>query len=189
VFVLFIIVNGLYFILKSRLNDSVQVISFSLFGLLYISVTISFIFKLRGLPYGAFYIWFVSVITVMTDVGGYFIGKFFGRHKINLPVSPKKTWEGYIGSFLFQFISVFIFYFVSSKYFAIPSFSHIQLAIVSILIFSTSVFGDLFESLIKRNASIKDSGQFLPGHGGLLDRIDSIMFSLPVFYFYLTFFR
>lgn len=185
----YIILVGSFHIFRSRLQDSLHATSIGLFGLLYIPFTISFIFKLRGLNDGVFYIWFLSTITVMTDVGGYFVGKYLGRHKVNLAVSPKKTWEGYIGAFFIQMMSSFIFYHTADYFFEVPVFQVFEIIAVSILIYCSSVFGDLFESLIKRNASAKDSGNFLPGHGGLLDRIDSIMFSLPIFYIYLMLFR
>lgn len=173
---------GIYNIAVARLNQGVNSLGIIIFGLLYIPLSISHILLLRGMYYGVFYIWLVSWIAAMTDVWGYICGKLFGRHKLPLSVSPNKTWEGYIGSFVMQMLLTILFYEVVKRFFDVPVYSIAQLMCISVIIFITSVFGDLFESLIKRNAHAKDSGKFLPGHGGLLDRIDSIMFSLPAFY-------
>ncbi|MDH4261817.1 MAG: phosphatidate cytidylyltransferase [Spirochaetia bacterium] len=184
-FILMFITLGIYNILTSRLKAGIYTIGIVFFGVIYIPLTISFILLLRGQPNGVFYIWLVSFITVMTDTCGYFFGKNFGRHKLPLPVSPNKTWEGYCGAFIMQLLLTIGFNEAVKNIFEIPGFDLTQITLISILIYLTSVFGDLFESLVKRNANAKDSGNFLPGHGGLLDRVDSIMFSLPVFYFYI----
>ena len=185
VLILIFILLGTYNILTSRLIGALYSTSLALFGIIYISLTIPFIFLLRAMPDGVFFIWLVSFITVMTDTAGYAFGKIFGRHKLPLPVSPNKTWEGYIGAFFSQLMLTIAFYQVVSRFFTVPEYSTLQVIFISIMIFVTSIFGDLFESLIKRNADSKDSGHLLPGHGGLLDRVDSIMFSLPVFYLYI----
>jgi len=185
VFILMFLTLGICNILTARLKGAIFSLGITIFGVIYIPVSISFIFLLRGQDDGVFYIWLVSFITVMTDVWGYVFGKLFGRHKLSLPVSPNKTWEGYGGAFVMQLLCTIGFYFGVKNFFNVPEYSLAQVAFISILIFVTSVFGDLFESLVKRNADAKDSGSLLPGHGGLLDRVDSIMFSLPVFYFYI----
>lgn len=185
VLILMFIILGVYNILTSRLKGAIYSMSISFLGVIYISLTIPFILLLRALPDGIFFIWLVSFITVMTDTAGYAFGRLFGRHKLSIPVSPNKTWEGYIGAFFTQLVLTVLFYEGVSMFFTVPEYSILKITGISIMIYITAIFGDLFESFIKRNGDSKDSGHLLPGHGGLLDRVDSIMFSLPVFYFYL----
>ena len=108
------------------------------------------------------------------DTGGYLFGKCFGKHKIFPVTSPKKTYEGLLGSlvllFLIQSFSWYFFEFLSL----------IEFLTISILIFVGSIYGDYFESFLKRNYHIKDSGNLIPGHGGLLDRLDSAIYTIPL---------
>ena len=116
---------------------------------------------------------FLSIVWVM-DIGAYFIGKSFGRIKLARLISPNKTWEGLFGGVL----GVTLLSIILSNYLPIDSFVFVSFAIAIGLI---SVVGDLTFSMLKRNANIKDSGNILPGHGGILDRIDSILSSAPLF--------
>ncbi len=131
--------------------------------------TTSFLFLLalyKGFGIEAL-IW-LTIVVALTDTGAYFSGKAIGKRKFN-PISPKKTWEGVIGGVVLaslfgawygsEFVSFFLAFFIS--------------ALVSI----SSVFGDLYESFLKRSAGVKDSGSVLPGHGGVLDRVDGFMFA------------
>lgn len=115
----------------------------------------------------------VFLISFSHDIGSYLIGKTLGKHKICPQISPKKTWAGFFGGYIFNLINIFLFFnFFSSK-------DYISLNFILLFAFLTSTFaffGDLFESYLKRKANIKDSGNILPGHGGILDRIDSILF-------------
>ncbi len=109
------------------------------------------------------------------DVGAYCIGKLIGKHKIIPTISPGKTWEGFFGGICICILSFFILRF----YNAIP-FSYSLLMCISFIVCLTAMLGDLFESWLKRKADIKDTGFILPGHGGFLDRFDSILFvSVP----------
>jgi phosphatidate cytidylyltransferase len=122
------------------------------------------------------------VVIWIYDTGAYLVGTLFGKHKLFERISPKKTWEGAIGGGL---ISVLISTFVLSKY--LPVLSIWQWAIGAILIVVFGTFGDLSESLLKRSAGVKDSGNILPGHGGILDRFDSALSASVVFWLYLQF--
>ena len=114
---------------------------------------------------------FLIIICISTDVGGYVFGKFFKGKKIT-KISPNKTYAGVIGSFFLSlFVSVIFFSDVNLK---------INIYLFTIIISSISQLGDLFFSFLKRKAKIKDTGNFLPGHGGLLDRIDGILFTIPI---------
>ena len=108
------------------------------------------------------------------DIGGYLFGKSFGKHKIFPVTSPKKTYEGLLGSLAFLFlIQSFSWYFFDN-------FSLLEFLAISVLIFIGSIYGDYFESFIKRKYRIKDSGNLIPGHGGLLDRLDSAIYTIPL---------
>ena len=132
-------------------------------------IAINWIYKESAI----FLLVFLSLVWVM-DVGAYFVGKYFGRIKLAKFISPNKTWEGLIGGLL----AITLLSIPLSKYLSINSFVFISFSIAIGLL---SVVGDLTFSMLKRNANIKDSGNILPGHGGILDRIDSILSSAPLF--------
>ncbi|WP_284451851.1 phosphatidate cytidylyltransferase [Methylophaga thalassica] len=128
---------------------------------------------------GAFLFFFVMVTVWLADTGGYFAGKRYGKHALAPAVSPNKTWEGVAGGVLFASIWAIGFYWVKTPT-TITLFEWLLLAVVTVAV---SIVGDLFESLYKRAFSVKDSGSLLPGHGGILDRIDSLIAAVPVFTF------
>ncbi len=114
------------------------------------------------------------------DTGAYFAGRRFGRHKLAVHVSPGKTWEGVYGGALLAFVIA-----VVGLNWLQPALNgtYLTVAIVFSGVALFSIFGDLFESLLKRQADLKDSSQLLPGHGGLLDRVDSLLVAVPMFFF------
>lgn len=113
------------------------------------------------------------------DIGAFFSGRRFGKRKLASFVSPGKTWEGVLGGFLFALVvAYFGLYFIQPYILS----SVLQVTLVLAGIGLLSIYGDLFESLLKRQANIKDSGALLPGHGGILDRIDSLLLAMPIFY-------
>ena len=116
------------------------------------------------------------VIVVLADVGGYFVGTLAGRHKLAPLVSPGKTWEGFAGGLLLQFILIGVLLWTLPD---IATTSSLLILVIPVALYS--VLGDLFESMVKRHSGVKDSSQLLPGHGGVLDRIDGIMAALPLF--------
>lgn len=132
---------------------------------------------------------FISLIALIAaaDSGAYFIGKRFGKHKLAKLVSPNKTWEGVLGGVLSCFILILVITFTTGA--ILPQLSQWQLLFVlPILISFFSVIGDLFESMLKRVRGVKDSGNILPGHGGILDRIDGIVSTMPAFTLMLVYF-
>jgi phosphatidate cytidylyltransferase len=116
------------------------------------------------------------VVVVLADLGGYVAGRIFGRHKLAPVISPGKTWEGLFGGLFLQLLLM-----LGLKLF-IPSLTLASLAILIIPVALISVIGDLFESMIKRYQGVKDSGTLLPGHGGVLDRLDGVMAAMPMFW-------
>jgi phosphatidate cytidylyltransferase len=120
---------------------------------------------------------FVMVTVWLADTGGYLAGKRFGKHKLAVAISPNKTWEGVIGAQLLALLWAVGFYFFVGGL----SHSFISWLLLTVFIVMVSVVGDLLESVFKRCYHKKDSGQLLPGHGGILDRVDSLLAALPVF--------
>ena len=157
-------------------------IVYSMFGLLYIPWQLGYFLMLRYSPDagdGLLYFALPLMATFAADIGGYFVGYFFGKRKLAPEVSPGKTVEGAVGGLAFSFLMVL----------ALTTFTHVwtpfEALLYSILVASASQLGDLSESLIKRALKTKDSGSSLPGHGGFLDRMDSLLFAVPATYLFL----
>ena len=162
-------------------------ISFALFGAFYVAVPFGLISYMVYSPVfdnefnGSILVAFLFLIWV-SDSGAYIIGSMFGKHKLFERISPKKTWEGFLGGGFFSLIAAFI---ISLLIEEIALIHWLAIAILTV-VFGT--FGDLIESLLKRKVNVKDSGTILPGHGGILDRFDSLLFAAPVVFIYLTLF-
>lgn len=135
---------------------------------------------IRNIPeIGIYVLLFLFVLIWGADSGAYFAGKYFGKNKLAPHVSPGKTWEGLAGALVVTFIiTIATLYWVQASY-KVKCFV-CMIAFMTVLF---SVVGDLFESMLKRNEGLKDSGRLLPGHGGILDRIDSLTAAAPVFLF------
>ena len=136
---------------------------------------------LRGLPYLVFLIG----VTKFTDCGAYLLGSAIGKHKMIPHISPAKTWEGMAGALLAALAAGLGIYFAWAT--KMPLLTPLSVTLLSLLLGLICVFGDLAESVLKRCLDVKDSGHFLPGIGGSLDLIDSLLFTAPVFYFYLLY--
>ena len=119
---------------------------------------------------------FILIATYMCDTGAYFTGRFFGKHKLNPRISPKKTIEGSIGGWVLGASMSLLF-----AYFVLPEFNTVIIVVSAICLPIVSQIGDLAFSAIKRHLDVKDFGNLLPGHGGVLDRIDSLIFNLIIF--------
>ena len=151
----------------------------TLFGLVYVAWFFSFLTKIRTLEYGARWVFYIIFIIKLGDATAYFIGKRFGTHKYVVHISPNKSVEGAVAGFLVTFAaSLFSKFYL----FHIPL---VHLAVLGIVLGILGQLGDLAESLLKRDAGLKDSGS-IPGLGGVLDVIDSLLFTIPVAYYYLT---
>lgn len=168
---------------KKKAHQPVFSISATLFGILYISWCFSFLIRIRQLPEGMILTAFLLIVTKSSDIGAYMWGKSFGRTPLLARVSPKKSLEGAIGGFFTSlFVGVPFSFLIVTINFWEKFFLIIILAVIAQL-------GDLFESLIKRDCQVKDSGKIFPGMGGVLDVIDSIIFTAPTFYLYVTMMR
>ncbi len=158
---------------------------YSAFGLLYIPWLLGYFLMLRYTPNatdGLFFFALPLLATFAADIGGYFFGYFFGKRKLAPEVSPGKTIEGAVGGLLASFMVVLL---VTRSY-HIGEWGLAGAFIYSGMVASASQLGDLAESLIKRSLGAKDSGNTLPGHGGILDRLDSLLFAVPITYIFLN---
>ncbi|MCB9779024.1 MAG: phosphatidate cytidylyltransferase [Alphaproteobacteria bacterium] len=144
-------------------------------GLLYVPVMFSFVIQVRRLEDGLAWLFLTLCITWAGDTGAYFAGRAFGKHKLFERVSPKKTWEGFFGGMVASVIFAGVF-----KQFFLPQLGWHHVVLLGVVLDIVGVVGDLVESMFKRAFGVKDSGWIMPGHGGILDRIDSLLFTAPV---------
>ena len=170
---------GVWFFREDNIKTAIDQISFTLFGILYIAGLGGCYLLIRNFEGGNLLILFLFLITWLGDIAAYYWGKNFGKTPLAPIISPNKTVEGAIaglaGSLIAGLIAGFLF------------LDHIMIEhclLVAFICGSIGQLGDLAESLLKRHAGIKDSGNILPGHGGVLDRIDSLLFAGPAFYCY-----
>ena len=145
-------------------------------GLLLLAATWLSIVLIIHQPQGQWLLLLAVAIVSLADIGGYVAGNLFGKHKLAPVVSPGKTWEGFFGGLSFQLILI-----AALMLFMPVDVSLTALLLLIIPVSLYSVLGDLFESMLKRHQGVKDSSQILPGHGGILDRIDGLMAALPLF--------
>ncbi len=176
---------------RSRDDRPLETMAYTLFGLLWIVWLFNFITKIvyvvpRGDANqitGHFYVLYLMVVTKFSDMGAYLVGSVAGRHLLVPLISPKKTWEGFIGALFFSLLGSFAVYSLMPDYLAGMNWMHATA--LGLLLGYAAVVGDLAESLVKRSTGVKDSGQALPGIGGILDLIDSLLFTAPLLFFYL----
>jgi phosphatidate cytidylyltransferase len=151
------------------------------FGTMYLGVLSAFILGLRLLPEGGGWLLVVTAITAGSDTGAYYIGRAYGKSKLCPVISPNQTWAGAVGGFAFGVPAAVLF---AGMFLVDPPWLFITIA--AILLTGAGIAGDLTESIIKRGTGVKDSGHCLGGHGGILDRIDSLLFCGPLLYFLLV---
>ncbi|SDG07252.1 phosphatidate cytidylyltransferase [Desulfosporosinus hippei] len=158
---------------KTQLTEA----NFNLLAVLYAVVMLSHLYLLRQLPRGIEWTMLTIFLVWATDTGAYLIGRQFGKHLLAPNVSPKKTIEGSIGGLAFSVIVALVSWNIIG---GAPW--HIYI-VIGVIIGISAQIGDLFESALKRSAGVKDSGNLIPGHGGILDRFDSLIFALPLVYY------
>lgn len=159
---------------RKSLNDWSSVF----FSFVYVTFPFLALFSL-GFSYGEYQfnsILAVFIILWCSDTGAYMFGKFLGKHKFLPEVSPKKTWEGFVGGAVISILAAFILYYKGWISFQIPWYA------LALLISIFGAFGDLFQSQLKRLKGVKDSGNLMPGHGGILDRFDGLLFCVPIIF-------
>jgi phosphatidate cytidylyltransferase len=181
-FFLFIVGLALLVLWSGRraLVETLPAVGISSSAFLLVAYPLSFSVPLRGyFFYGPRLLLFALVLTWAADTTAYFVGRAIGRHPLAPHISPKKTWEGSIGSMIGSLIVAYAF----SFWIPIPL---VHLLIMAVLGNIAGQMGDLLESAYKRSAGVKDSGGLLPGHGGVLDRIDALILCIPVIWYYLV---
>jgi phosphatidate cytidylyltransferase len=166
---------------RSPLEQSLRDGAMTLFGVLYLGLTLGPLSMTRLLPLGEWLILFLLLVTWASDTGAYYVGTVYGRHRLAPMISPKKTVEGLVGGLISAIIIGY-----AARWWFLPELSGLDCLVLAILLTITGLWGDLAESAMKRSVSIKDSGGILPGHGGMLDRLDSLLFTAPAFYYYVT---
>lgn len=180
---LFIILALLFLIImqfRRRENSGVVAdISTTIFGILYVSWFLSFMIRIRYLSGGIGLFTAVLLITKLGDIGAYLIGSRYGKTPLMPRISPKKSVEGAIAGLVFSVLGAFI-----AKVFLDLNYFH--LTAMGIALGILGQLGDLSESLVKRDCGVKDSGKIFPGIGGVLDEVDSLLFTAPAFYFYIV---
>ncbi len=171
IYILALFISELY--LKRR--DPIQSIAYSLFGIIYIAVPLSLSTRLVFSDFGFHYEYFLALFVFiwLNDSFAYITGMLLGKHRLFERISPKKSWEGFSGGLFFSVLSSFAFHYF------FPQTSLSIWVALSVVVVLSGTLGDLFESLIKRTLGVKDSGNMIPGHGGILDRFDSTLFAIP----------
>ncbi len=175
---------SIFVLFKFADNQEVfQLIAKQVLGIVYIPISLSLLIFMKELDQGNFWIIWLLVTVFSNDTGAFYGGKFFGKNALSPNISPNKTIEGSVGGIITSLIVGFIFSVIFFKDFSL-SFLMIP---ASFMLAIAGQIGDLFESAMKRASNIKDSGSILPGHGGMLDRIDGLLLAIPVLYVYLVF--
>jgi phosphatidate cytidylyltransferase len=169
-----------------RGNRNIAGLATSIFGILYIAWMGSHVILLRGLPYemGIGHIVILFTVVWLNDAGAYGVGKGFGRHRFPATISPNKTFEGCVGGIVFAALGAAILKeFQRLGATLLPQYSCGEYLLIAFVLSVAGQLGDLTESYFKRDAGVKDSGRFFPGHGGLLDRCDGLLFAAPILYY------
>lgn len=174
-----------------------RVLSFKDIAVIYsmttlISISLGYIIKLRdfgGQDFGTFYVLLVLAVPWLCDTGAYFSGKFFGKRKLCPEISPKKTVAGAVGGIIISTLLTLLICAVCKMCFFKDSVSmhYFKIAIIAVIASIISIMGDLIFSMVKRGCHIKDFGNIIPGHGGILDRFDSVIFAVPFIYIILRY--
>jgi phosphatidate cytidylyltransferase len=172
--------------LFSQLNPAgLSAISVTLFGLMYVPWLLNFIQKINFFPgvEGKYFLLYFILLTKFSDMGAYVVGSLIGKHKMIPRISPGKTWEGFVGAIVVSTGASLVFVHFFGGHMAGMNTHHA--IILGVILSVTAVIGDLIESLFKRECGAKDSGNVLPGIGGILDLLDSLLFNAPIMYLYL----
>ncbi len=181
VFLALLVIPTAYVLGRSALEDALPASAIATMATLYVGMLGGSLVRLRGDFHdrGPKLVFFLLLVVWLGDAGAYYVGKKFGKRKLSPQISPKKTVEGAIGGLLTSVVTAIVIHFTFFE-----DFPLLHAIIAGALLSVSGMIGDLAESMWKRSANVKDSGTLLPGHGGFLDRFDSIFFTAPILYTY-----
>jgi len=182
VFLTLLVIPAWYVFRRGTLDDALQSSAIAIMATLYVGMLGGSLIRLRNdfpSDIGPKLVFFLLLVVWLGDAGAYYVGKQFGRHKLSPRISPKKTIEGGIGGIIVAIITAVVIHFTF-----FPQFPLVHAIIAGAVLSIAGVIGDLAESMWKRSAAVKDSGTLIPGHGGFLDRFDSIFYTAPILYVY-----
>jgi phosphatidate cytidylyltransferase len=167
---------------RQELIISVQSAAFTLLGVFYIGWLLSYVILLRQLPEGPYYVFYIFGVVWLGDAAAWCVGSLAGRHKLAPIISPRKTIEGAVGGLVGSLCGAIV-----GGYWLLEHVTFTQCLGSGGMLAVLGQLGDLSESLFKRSAGVKDSGALIPGHGGLLDKVDGILFGAPALYYYVLY--
>lgn len=167
---------------RQELVLSVQSVAFTLLGVFYVGWLFSYVLLLRLLIDGASYVFYIFGVVWLGDAAALVVGTLLGRHKLASTISPRKTVEGAVGGLLGSLCGAIL-----GGLWLIGHFTLMQCLAIGCILAVLGQLGDLSESFLKRSAGVKDSGILIPGHGGILDKVDGILFGAPAFYYYVLY--
>lgn len=176
-----------FFIMILKKSARITELGITLLGIIYVALLLNILLQIYIGKSGEFFFWLVFVLAWSEDTTAYFVGINLGKHKLCPSISPKKSVEGALGGLMGSIIGSLVFGYTASVYYGVD-FRPFFYVLLGVLGGSFAQLGDLSASLIKRYAGVKDYGNLIPGHGGILDRFDSILFTAPIVYYYIEFF-
>jgi phosphatidate cytidylyltransferase len=180
---LFVVFSFLFLFRIRSIESAAREISFALLAFIYIPFLLMHLVLLRQTDFGIQWMFVIMLIVMTNDSAAYYTGSAFGKHRLYPLVSPKKSIEGAIGGLVGSLGGTLL-----AKFTFFPQLSFRDVVVTALVVGVVGQAGDLFESLLKRSFGVKDSGTIIPGHGGVLDRLDSILFAAPITYYYVLFF-
>jgi phosphatidate cytidylyltransferase len=167
---------------RQELVTSVQSVAFTLLGVFYVGWLLSYVLLLRMLSDGPYYVFYIFGVVWLGDAAALMVGTVIGRHQLAPAISPRKTIEGAVGGLLGSLCGAIL-----GGLWPLGHFTLSQCLAVGGMLAILGQLGDLSESLLKRSAGVKDSGGLIPGHGGILDKVDGILFGAPALYYYVLY--
>ena len=190
IYILICILTITFDVLSNKINHSTERVAYTIFSLLYIPLLFEFMFLVSTLEKGNFLLLFLMTLVWITDSIAYFWGAKFGRHQNIFKASQKKSIEGFIAGIVSAFIFAYILNLIINAIWNFRLLTNwIDILVYGIIVGIIGQLGDLIESNLKRDFQVKDTSKLLPGHGGILDRFDSLIISAPFLYFYFSFIR
>lgn len=174
---------------KEPVDDAANATARLFLGWAYVPMFMIFPVLIRRMEDGLAWVFLLLVVTWLGDTGAYFAGRFFGKHKLYEKISPKKTWEGAIGGAVVATGGVMLVKVIAMRFGALEDLAWWECVFIGVVVDGIGICGDLVESMLKRSFGVKDSGWIMPGHGGLLDRVDALLLTGPALWLYMEAFR